>query len=313
MNLNVSGSKSNGCSRLALALAAAAILTMSPLAAQAQTTPPAAAPAAEAPAAAPADPDHVVARIDGQPLTEREVKIALDELGPSLAGMVEEQKREQVIGFLIDIKLAARAAEKEKLAEGPEFQSQLAFLRERALMQTFLDQSGKKAVTTEAVKQIYDETVKELKPEQEVRASHILVETEEEAKAIEERLKKGEDFAAIAKELSKDPGSGQEGGDLGFFTQDQMVPEFAETAFKLEPGKLSAPVKSQFGWHIIKVAEKREKPVPTLDQVKDQIEAYVSRRAQQEAVQKLREGAKIERVDQPKAPAPGAAVPSSAQ
>jgi peptidyl-prolyl cis-trans isomerase C len=310
------GHSFGGASRLVLALALAGAATLSPLTAQAQTAPAdtAAPAAAAAPApAAPVNPDAVVATIDGTPLLEREVQIALEELGPSLSGMVDEQKREQVIGFLIDIKLAASAAEKAKLAEGPEFQAQMAFLKEKALMQTFLDQRGKAAVTPESVQQIYGETVKEMKPEQEVHASHILVESEDEAKAVTERLKKGEDFAVIAKEVSKDPGSGAQGGDLGFFAQDQMVPEFADVAFKMEPGKVSDPVKSQFGWHIIKVIEKREKPVPTLDQVKDQIESYISRRAQQEAVQKLREDAKIERVGAPNPPVPGAPPAAPAQ
>lgn len=308
----LTGYSLRSASRLVLALALAGA-ALAPLSAQAQTPPPPPATTAPAAPAAPADANAVVATIDGQPLLEREVQIALDELGPSLSGMVDEQKREQVIGFLIDIKLAARAAEKAKLAEGPEFQAQMAFLKEKALMQTFLDERGKAAVTPEAVQQIYAETVKEMKPEQEVHASHILVEGEDEAKAVAERLKKGEDFAAIAKEVSKDPGSGAQGGDLGFFAQDQMVPEFADVAFKLEPGKVSDPVKSQFGWHIIKVIEKREKPVPTLDQVRDQIESYVGRRAQQEAVQKLREDAKIERVGAQKPAVPGAPAAPAAQ
>jgi peptidyl-prolyl cis-trans isomerase C len=288
------------------------MIVLPAVAAQAQTTPPADAPAAMAAPAAPVDDNAVVATVDGQPITERELRIATDEIGPSLGGMVAEQKREQVLGFLIDIKLAAGAAEKAELGSGPDFQAQLEFLRERALMQSYLDQRGRAAVTPEAVKQIYDETVKELKPEQEVRARHILVETEDEAKAAAERLKKGEDFAAVATELSKDPGSAAEGGDLGFFSQDQMVPEFADTAFKMDAGRVSDPVKSQFGWHIIKVEEKREKPVPTLEQVRDQIEAYISRRAQQEAIQKLREGAKIEQTGA-RAPAGGTPAPAPAQ
>jgi peptidyl-prolyl cis-trans isomerase C len=307
------GSVSAGVSRLALVIAATGLLSL-PVAAQAQTTPAEAPASSAAPAAAPAapaDPNAVVAKVDGDDVTEREVRIALEELGPSLAGMVDEQKREQVIGFLIDIKLAARAAEKAKLADGPDFQAQLEFLREKALMQTYLDQQGKAAVTPQAVQQIYDETVKEMKPEPEVRARHVLVETEDEAKAVEERLKKGEDFAAVAKDVSKDPGSAGEGGDLGFFGEDQMVPEFSAVAFKMEAGKVSDPVKSQFGWHVIKVEEKRQKPVPTLDQVRDQIEAYVGRRSQQEAVQKLREGAKIERIGAPKPAASGSTVPAT--
>ena len=104
---------------------------------------------------------------------------------------------------------------------------------------------------------VYDEAIGQMKSEPEVRARHILVETEDEAKAVLAELKKGADFAELAKAKSKDPGSA-DGGDLGYFTKDQMVPEFSEVAFKLDKGQLSEPVKSQFGWHVIKVEDKRE-------------------------------------------------------
>ncbi len=94
------------------------------------------------------------------------------------------------------------------------------------------------------------------------------------------RLKAGEDFAKVAAEMSKDPGSGKEGGDLGWFTKDRMVPEFAEAAFKLKPGEVSDPVKSQFGWHVIKLEDLRAKPLPSFDDVKDQIAQYLTRKAQ---------------------------------
>jgi peptidyl-prolyl cis-trans isomerase C len=123
------------------------------------------------------------------------------------------------------------------------------------------------------------------------------VETEDEAKKILADLKKGGDFIAIAKEKSKDPGSKDNGGDLGFFGKDQMVAEFADAAFKLDKGQLSEPVKSQFGWHIIRVDDKRKKQPPEFDKVKDQLETFVQRRAQAEMITKLREGAKIERLD----------------
>jgi peptidyl-prolyl cis-trans isomerase C len=143
--------------------------------------------------------------------------------------------------------------------------------------------------------------------EEEVSARHILVETEDQAKTVLADLKKGGDFAAIAKERSKDPGSKEKGGDLGFFSKDQMVPEFAEVAYKLDKGQLSDPVKTQFGWHIIKVEDKRKKQLPEFDKVKDQIQTFVQRRAQAELIQKLRADAKIERLDKkdekPAAPA----------
>jgi peptidyl-prolyl cis-trans isomerase C len=123
------------------------------------------------------------------------------------------------------------------------------------------------------------------------------VESEDEAKKAHERVKAGEDFAKVAGDLSKDPGSKAEGGDLGFFTKDRMVEPFAETAFKLEPGQISEPVKSQFGWHVIKVEEKRTKPVPTFEETKEQIDAYLGRKAQQDLILALRQKGKVERLD----------------
>ena len=148
------------------------------------------------------------------------------------------------------------------------------------------------------MKKVYEEASKQITGEAEVHARHILVETEDEAKAIAEELKKGADFADLAKKKSKDPGA-SDGGDLGFFTKEQMVPEFSAVAFVLEPGKISDPVKSQFGWHIIKVEEKRNRKAPDFEQVKPQIETYVTRKAQADYVAKLREAAKVERMDKP--------------
>ena len=178
-----------------------------------------------------------------------------------------------------------------------EFARKLAYNRDKALLDEYLDQEAKKAVTPEAARKLYDETVKSVPAEQEVRARHILVESEDDAKKAAARVKGGEDFAKVAGELSKDPGSKTDGGDLGFFTKDRMVEPFAEAAFKLEPGQISDPVKSQFGWHVIKVEEKRTKPVPSFEETKDQVETYLARKAQQDLIMGLRKNAKIERLD----------------
>jgi peptidyl-prolyl cis-trans isomerase C len=155
------------------------------------------------------------------------------------------------------------------------------------------------------MKTVYADASKQITSEQEVHARHILVPTEDEAKKIEDELKKGADFVELAKKESKDPGA-SDGGDLGFFTKEQMVPEFSKVAFALEPGKISDPVKSQFGWHIIKVEEKRARKAPAFDEVKPQVEQFVTRKAQAEYVAKLREAAKVERMDKPAHPASAA-------
>jgi peptidyl-prolyl cis-trans isomerase C len=177
-------------------------------------------------------------------------------------------------------------------------QRRLAYSRDKALVEEYLDREVKKSVTAEAARKLYDDTVKSITPEPEVRARHILVESEDEAKAVHARVKGGEDFNKVAAEASKDPGSKDEGGDLGFFAKDRMVEPFAEAAFKLEPGQLSDPVKTQFGWHVIKVEEKRTKPIPAFEEMKEQVEAYLGRKAQQDLIVGLRQNAKVERLDE---------------
>jgi peptidyl-prolyl cis-trans isomerase C len=242
--------------------------------------------------------DKVLAKVNGAEIRQSDVALAEEELGPSLAQMDPATKDENVLAFLIDMKIVSKAAEDKKVQDGEDFKKRLAFTRSRLLMDSLLASEGKAATTDDAMKKVYEAASKEITGEEEVHARHILVETEDEAKAVEEELKKGADFAELAKKKSKDPGA-SDGGDLGFFTKDQMVPEFSTVAFALEPGKVSDPVKSQFGWHVIKVEEKRKRKAPDFDQVKSQIETYVARKAQADYVGKLREAAKIERMDKP--------------
>jgi peptidyl-prolyl cis-trans isomerase C len=243
------------------------------------------------------DANPVLAKVNGAEIRQSDVALAEEELGPSLAQMDPAAKKDNVLSFLIDMKIVAKAAEDKKIENNEDFKKRLAFTRNRLLMDSLLASEGKAATTDDAMKKVYEDASKQITGEQEVHARHILVETEEEAKAIEEELKKGADFAELAKKKSKDPGA-SDGGDLGFFTKDQMVPEFSAVAFALEPGKISDPVKSQFGWHIIKVEEKRNRKAPDFEQVKSQIETYVTRKAQADYVAKLRETAKVERMDQ---------------
>src|ERR1700731_3560433 len=253
--------------------------------------------------------DKVLAKVNGVEIRQSDVALAEEELGPSLAQMDPATKDENVLAFLIDMKIVSKAAEDKKVQDGEDFKKRLAFTRSRLLMDSLLASEGKAATTDDAMKKVYESASKEITGEDEVHARHILVETEDEAKAVEEELKKGADFAELAKKKSKDPGA-SDGGDLGFFTKDQMVPEFSAVAFALEPGKISDPVKSQFGWHIIKVEEKRDRKPPDFAQVKAQIETYVTRKAQADYVAKLRETAKVERLDKPDVAATDAAKPA---
>jgi peptidyl-prolyl cis-trans isomerase C len=249
------------------------------------------------------DSDPVVARVNGIDIRQSDVAFAEEEIGGNMPNMAPEQKRDYLINYLVDVTVLSQAAEQQKLADRPEVKHRLTFDRNRLLMESMLQDAGRAALSDAAEHQVYDEAIKQAKSEEEVHARHILVPTEDEAKAILVQLKGGADFATLAKEKSKDPGAA-DGGDLGYFTKGQMVPEFAEVAFKLDKGQLSAPVKTQFGWHVIKVEDKRMKPTPTFDQVKGEIENFVAHRAQAQVVEKLRGAANVERLDKPMAPDP---------
>jgi peptidyl-prolyl cis-trans isomerase C len=253
--------------------------------------------------------DPVVARVNGIEIRESDLAMAAQDIGPELQQAPPDAQREQLVAYLTDIALVSQAAEAKKLYDDPDFKHHLAFIRNKMLMGLQLQQQAKTAITDDAEHKLYDEAIKSMGSEEEVHARHILVETEDEAKEILEQIKNGADFATLAKEKSKDAGA--DGGDLGYFTKDQMVPEFAEVAFKMYPGQLSNPVKTQFGWHIIKVEDRRQRPVPEFDKIKDQIDAYLVRKAQSDYVASLRQTAKIERLDRPpsapKAPAPAPA------
>jgi peptidyl-prolyl cis-trans isomerase C len=253
--------------------------------------------------------DPVIARVNGSEIRQSDLALAEDDLGSDLQGAPAELKREHILSYLTDIVLVAQAAEAKKLQDQEDFKRKQAFLQKKLLMSAMLQSHGKTAATDSAMHELYDQQVKPIGAQEEVRARHILVETEDEAKAIVDQIKNGADFATLAKEKSKDPGAA-DGGDLGYFGKDQMVPEFSEVVFKMYPGQVSNPVKTQFGWHIIKVEDRRNKQVPEFDKIKDQIEAYVARKAQTELVTQLREKAKIERLDKPAA-APDAAAPAA--
>jgi peptidyl-prolyl cis-trans isomerase C len=252
---------------------------------------------AQKPAPAAAQPDKVIAKVQGVEIHESDLAMAEEDMGQQAAQLQGDAKRDALVGYLADVIIMSKAAEAKKVTEQKDFKTRMTFIRNKLAMEMLLIDEGKVAATDAAMKKVYEEAVAKAGTDQEVRARHILVPTEDEAKAVLAEIKKGTDFAELAKQKSKDPGAAAEGGDLGYFGKDQMVPEFAAVAFKLNKGEVSDPVKTQFGWHIIKVEDKRNKPVPPFDQVKDQIEQFVARKAQAEYIAKQREANKIERLD----------------
>ena len=269
------------------------------------------------------DADPLVAKVNGTEIHQSDLNAVEAEAG-QIPPMSADAKRDYLVQFMSDMILVSKAAEAKKVGEGSDFKRKLDFAREKLLMEALLQSVGKEALTDAAMHKVYDDAVKQLSGEKEVHARHILVraaagdeKASEAAKAkivaIIARLKKGEDFATVAKEVTEDPSGKANGGDLGYFTKEQMVPEFSAIAFKLDKGQISDPVKTQFGWHVLKVEDKRDKPVPKFEEVKDQIEQYVTRKAQAELVTKLRAEAKIEKfykTEPPAAPATPAAPPA---
>jgi peptidyl-prolyl cis-trans isomerase C len=245
------------------------------------------------PSAIAADP---VARVNGLDITEAEVAFAEAEVGAEIAGLPEESRRRVLVEYLIEAHLFAQAAEKAKLGEGKEFQERLDYYKLRALRDVFYEKQVRDAVTDAQAKAIYDEQISKLTPEPEVRARHILVKTEQEAKDIIAELKKGADFTELAKKSSDGP-SAQTGGDLGYFSRGQMVKPFEDAAFALEKGQIADPVQTEFGWHVIKVEDKRDRPLPSFDEVKDQLVASLIQNKLRTVVQDLRTSAKIEITD----------------
>jgi peptidyl-prolyl cis-trans isomerase C len=239
--------------------------------------------------------DPVVARVNDVEIKQSDLDYAASEVGPRIASLPALDRRRVLLQYLIENELMAGAGQKDSLDKADNFPGRAAYHQRRALRDAFFDAKISEAVTEADAKKIFDEKIAELKPEQEVHARHILVATEEEAKEVAERLKKGEDFAALAKEKSKD--SSADGGDLGFIARGQTLKPFEDAAFALEVGQISEPVQTQFGWHIIKVEEKRDQPLPSFDQVKEAIIAQLVQAKAQEVVTGLRDSAKIEVVD----------------
>lgn len=241
-----------------------------------------------------AQEDGVVATLNGEPITEADIAMAEADLDPQFGRLPEAQRRAAALSAVIDVRLFAAEAEKQSIDQSEDFQQRMEFLRERALHSAYIDQNVVQGITEEDLRARYEEEIAKIEPKEEVRARHILVETEEEAAEIIKQLDEGADFATIAGEKSTD-GAAAQGGDLGYFTRGRMVPEFEEAAFALEPGTYSKePVKTAFGWHVIKVEDKRMQEPPAFEQVENQIRSMLIRDRYLETVASLRGGAELD-------------------
>lgn len=241
--------------------------------------------------------ETVIAKVNGRVITDADMRFAEAEIGNDLGNIPPEQRRRVLVEYLIENALFAEAGETDKLGSGPAFDVRMKYWQRRALRDAYFEKSVRDTVSEAEARKLYDAQVAAVRPQEEVRARHILVESEVKAKEIFEKIAHGEDFARMAKEHSKDPGSKDEGGDLGYFARGQMVPVFEETAFKLKAGEVSQPVQSQFGWHIIKLEDRRQRGAPAFDAIKERIIASLIHRKAQEVGQSLRDKAKLEFID----------------
>lgn len=238
----------------------------------------------------------VVATINGAEITEQDLELARSEIGEQISNIPAENRRRDLLLYIIENQLLAEASEKEKLDGGPDSKALLKYYRRRALHDAYFEKKIRQAVTDEAAKKIYDKEVGKIKPQEEMRARHILVKTEEDALDIIERLGRGSDFAELAQEKSTGP-SGAQGGDLGYFPKGRMVPEFDKALAGMKKGELSEPVKTQFGWHVIKLEDKRQSKAPAFDEVKARLKTGLIREKAQQVLLGLRNEAKIDILD----------------
>jgi len=268
-----------------------ALVSMTPVG-QAQTT-------TEAPGG-----DPVVAKVDGQELHLSDLQDAYGQLPPQAQQMGLEAVFPFLLDRMIDEKLLAIAAGKAITDDDPEVKKQMDRLRERVMIQVYFNRTLEEKITEERIREGYEQYLKANPPKEELRARHILVETEEKAREVLSEIQAGKDFAEAAKEHSTGP-SGANGGDLGYFAADAMVKPFSDAAFAMQVGEVSSePVQTEFGWHIIKVEDRRETPQPGLEEVRDQISQQLTQTVASEILDGLRGAANIEKFDMTGNPAP---------
>lgn len=289
--------------------------------AQAPAKPPATAPAQAAPGAPkpagqaqpPGLKDPVVATVNGQQIRLSELEVAQQALPPQYRNVPLQSVYQALLERIIDSKLVVSDGRKNKVGDDPAFKKRMAFVEEQVIQDYWLQREIAKKVTQEKMQQRYEERLKSMPPEEEVHARHILVSTEDEAKALIAEIKKGASFDKLAKEKSTDKASGAEGGDLGWFKKSDMVKEFADAAFALKKGELTeVPVKTQFGYHVIKVEDRRKAPPPAFEEMAEQIREELARETVTGLLDQLRSNAKIEKfnIDGTK-PDPAAAPPAA--
>lgn len=236
--------------------------------------------------------DTVLATVAGTPITLGQVLVARNNLPPRFQQLPDEVLMDALVEQLTNQLLLAEAAREAGLDRKPVVQLALQNQERSVLAGVYMAQEINERVTDEAIADLYKQTVENAEPVKEAHAAHILVKDEKTASEIEAKLADGADFAALAKEYGTD-GTASRGGDLGWFSHDQMVPPFADAVFAMEPGTISEPVKTSFGWHVIKLVDMRERPAPTLEEMTPELVAQLTKKARDEVMATLRKGVEV--------------------
>ena len=256
---------------------------------------PPAPPTGSVPAPSPLPPPNtVVARVDGTELHLSDVEAAQQNLPPQAQKLPLDQIYPMLLDRLVDGALITEAGRKEHLERDPELQIRLKRYEDRLIQEAYLNQAIKAAETEDQLKARYQTFAKDTAGREEVHAQHILVKTEDEAKSVIAELDKGADFGELAKKYSTDP-SASSGGDLGYFGHDDMVKAFTDAAFALPSGRYSkTPVKTEFGWHVIKVEDWRAGKTPSFEEAREELSRNFAHEIIEAKLQDLRGAAKIE-------------------
>ncbi|MBG6144321.1 peptidyl-prolyl cis-trans isomerase C [Labrenzia sp. EL_142] len=244
-----------------------------------------------------AEPGDVVARVGDAEITEADIAFAAQDLGQQLQRFPPNQWRAILLDVVVDMELLAQAARQDGLDQDPDFKNQLEFLELQALRNAYISQKIDSLITDEALKAAYEAEFKNFEGPEEVNARHILVSDKAEAEALIKELDGGADFVELAKEKSTGP-SGPNGGDLGYFGKGQMVKPFEDVVFTLEPGEYTKePVETQFGWHVIKLENKRRQEKPAFETVAGDLRQRLIREQYEAKMAELKDAIAVEVLD----------------
>ncbi|WP_157385549.1 peptidylprolyl isomerase [Mesorhizobium sp. STM 4661] len=246
-------------------------------------------------AAAPQE-NAVLARVNGVDITGADLAVAAEMYSDQLGKMPEDARRSVLVDALIELRVVADAAKAANVAETDSFKRQLAFFEAQTLRTIFMDSKVAERVTDEAVRKSYDDQVVKIPPVEEYRLSHVLLATEQQGNDAVAALRSGKDFAELAREVSQDTASKANGGDLGFVSSGQTIAEIDSAAASLQQGEYTqSPVKSAFGFHVVKLDERRKRPAPAFETISGQIRESLEATASQQMLADLRSKAKIEK------------------